>query len=126
MAYVIAVLAAVGIMIGIAMLPPGADQEAATTVQPSAKTVSSGRVLEEAGTVVFSVPAMHCEFSCYPRVKEALEQVPAVTEVQLAKQAEEGTIDNRQVVVKHTTGFDIDAAIQMLGQEGFQESELVQ
>ena len=35
-------------------------------------------------------------------------------------------MDNRQVVVQYDAGFDIDAAIKMLGEEGFKESELIQ
>lgn len=132
MAYVIAVMAAVGIMIGIAMVPNGSENSdtasngPASTDSPATTPVSSERVMDESGTLVLSVPKMHCEFNCYPKVKEALELAPSVTEVQLAEQAEAGTIDNRQVVVNYEAGFDIDAAIKLLDEAGFVESELVQ
>ena len=82
--------------------------------------------MDQAGTLVLSVPKMHCEFSCYPAVKETLEGSPSVLAVELAEQKDEGTIDNRQVVVQYDAGFDVDAAIERLGEKGFKESELVQ
>ena len=69
---------------------------------------------------------MHCEFACFPRVKEAIESVDGVQEVQLAEQKEEGTIDNRQVVVKYDAGFDVDSALALLSKEGFADADVVQ
>ncbi|MFK8111878.1 MAG: heavy-metal-associated domain-containing protein [Rubripirellula sp.] len=108
-AYVIAVVAAIGIMIGIANVP----------------TDDSSEVMAEAGTLVVAVPKMSCEFSCFPHVKETLEAAEAVQLVELASQKEEGTIDNRQVIVKFDAGFDVAAALAALSKEGFGDSQIV-
>jgi cell fate (sporulation/competence/biofilm development) regulator YmcA (YheA/YmcA/DUF963 family) len=69
---------------------------------------------------------MHCSFSCFPRVKEALEKNEAVEQVALGPQKVEGTIDNRQVVVQYKAGFEVDSALKMLATEGFTDSQVVQ
>ena len=104
LAYVIATIAAVGIMIGIAMSP---RQSSDGLAAPATAVTATPDVISEAGTLTLSVPSMHCEFACFPRVKEAIESADGVEEVQLATQKEEGTIDNRQVVVKYDAGFDV-------------------
>jgi periplasmic mercuric ion binding protein len=115
--YIIAVVVAVGIMISIANLPP------AETTAPQATTAVT-RVMSEPGQLTFDVPQMHCEFACFPRVKETLEQTAAVESVELAPQQEEGTIDNRQVIVKYQAGFDVAAAVAALSKEGFAKSSV--
>ena len=62
----------------------------------------------------------------FPRVKETIESVEGVQAVELAEQKEEGVIDNRQVIVKYDTGFDVNAALTLLAKEGFDDSEMVQ
>ncbi|MCG8649153.1 MAG: heavy-metal-associated domain-containing protein [Pirellulales bacterium] len=132
-AYVLAALAAVGMMVAIINLPDHAAQQtpssstaksASDTSAPATSTPAS-EVLDEPGTLVLSVPKMHCEFSCYPSVKKILEGDQAVESVQLAEQKEAGTLDNRQVIVKYDAGFDIGAAIASLGEKGFPETEVV-
>ena len=131
MAYSIAALAAAGIMFGIAVMPnPSADegsvpaQPATTSPSPSPSATSSAA--DEGGTLVLSVPNMHCEFSCFPSVKKILEGADAVKSVELAEQKEEGTIDNRQVIVNYDAGFDVQQAIVLLGEGGFDKSDVVQ
>lgn len=115
-AYAVAILAAFGIMIGIGMSPQ----------QPANDVVEATSVASEAGTLTLDVPNMHCEFACFPRVKDAIEGGDAVEEVVLAEQQEEGTIDNRQVIVKYDAGFDIDSAIARLSKEGFTDAGIAQ
>jgi copper chaperone CopZ len=126
-AYVVAALAAVGIMIAIATVP-GPDTEpprgSAATVEP-VPSETAGRVMPEAGTLVMSVPTMHCEFACFPSIKKVLEESVAVTGVELAEQKEEGVIDNRAVVINYDAGFDVDAAIATLEKNGFDEAHVV-
>ncbi len=133
MAYVIAALAAVGIMIGIATVPDPPDPQAPDpqVKEPQgdatvASVASDHRVMDEPGTLVLGVPSMSCEFACYPSVKKILESNEAVQSVELAEQKEEGTIDNRAVIVSYDAGFNLDAAIAQLGREGFAESDVVQ
>jgi copper chaperone CopZ len=128
-AYVIAVLAAVGIMIGIVSFPDqtapnhsedGPDRSAAEPVS------ASPTLMAEAGTLTLAVPAMHCEFACFPKVKKTLESTNGIQSVALAAQKEDGVIDNRQVIVNYDTGFDLNAALVLLVEEGFPDSNVVQ
>ena len=118
-AYVAAVIAAVGIMLVIAREP--ADQTDQDL--PIAAETTSTASLE---TLTLSVPEMHCQYACFPKVKNTLEQVDAVAEVQLAKQKDDSVLDNRQVIVKYKEGFDVDEAIGLLAEAGYTDSALVQ
>ena len=118
-AYVAAVIAAVGIMLVIAREP--ADQTDQDL--PIAAETTSAASLE---SLTLSVPEMHCQYACFPKVKNTLEQVDAVAEVQLAKQKDDSVLDNRQVIVKYKEGFDVDEAIGLLAEAGYTDSALVQ
>ncbi len=118
-AYVAAVIAAVGIMLVIAREP--ADQTDQDL--PIAAETTSAASLE---SLTLSVPEMHCQYACFPKVKNTLEQVDAVAEVQLAKQKDDSVLDNRQVIVKYKEGFDVDEAIGLLAEAGYTDSVLVQ
>ncbi|MDB4676592.1 heavy-metal-associated domain-containing protein [bacterium] len=118
-AYVVAAVAAVGIMLVIAK---GPSTEPVVDI-PTTTASADESNLE---TLTLNVPEMHCEFACFPKVKEALEKAAAVNEVQLAEQKEEGILDNRQVIVKCNAGFDIDEALALLAEAGYGETELVQ
>ena len=117
--YVAAVIGAVGIMLVIAREP--ADQTDQDL--PIAAETTSTASLE---TLTLSVPEMHCQYACFPKVKNTLEQVDAVAEVQLAKQKDDSVLDNRQVIVKYKEGFDVDEAIGLLAEAGYSDSALVQ
>ena len=118
-AYVAAVIAAVGIMLVIAREPADqTDQDLPIAAEPT-----SAASLE---TLTLSVPEMHCQYACFPKVKNTLEQVDAVAEVQLAKQKDDSVLDNRQVIVKDKEGFDVDEAIGLLAEAGYSDSALVQ
>lgn len=119
--YAVAVLAAAGIMYGIATMP-GPQK----TVPGETVAAESTEVMTEPGTLTLSVPTMHCAIACYPRVKETLEGTTGVSEVVLDEQKEEGIIDNRQVVVTYDAGFDLSAALAKLDQEGFEDADIVQ
>ena len=118
-AYVAAVIAAVGIMLVIAREP--ADQTDQDL--PIAAETTSAASLE---TLTLSVPEMHCQYACFPKVKNTLEQVDAVAEVQLAKQKDDSVLDNRQVIVKYKEGFNVAEAIGLLAEAGYTDSALVQ
>ena len=82
--------------------------------------------MADSGTLTLDVPSMHCEFACFPRVQKALEDSEGVASVELAPQAEEGVLDNRQVIVNYEPGFDLAAALTSLQEEGFKDSDVVQ
>lgn len=135
-AYIVAALAAVGIVIAIASVPLDDSNESA----PAAQSVAQDRVAdsttaggpdEAAGgpdgaagskTLVLHVPDMHCPFACYPAVKETLESDPSVAGVDLVEQKEEGVIDNPSVVVTYADGFDLDVAVAALAKQGFKNA----
>ena len=100
-AYIVAALAAVGIMIGIATVPQDdatdmatesqrVDQDRVTaspnTGDPNDTAGDPDAVAGESKTLVLHVPDMHCPFACYPAVKETLESNPSVAGVDLVEQ----------------------------------------
>lgn len=109
--YSLTVVAAIGIMMGIAAIPTG---------------VSEGRVMDQAGSLTLAVPTMSCTVVCYPAVKEALESSDVVASVALDVQKEEGLIDNRQIIVTYKPGFNVDVAIALLAKSGFANSSVIQ
>lgn len=125
--YAVAALAAVGIMIAIATLPgdPAGDEMvapdrvAATTAEAAADSPEIAVASAEGETLTLDVPKMHCEFACFPKVKQTLETTEGVAAVELAAQKEAGAIDNRQVIVTYRDGFDVDGALAKLEQAGF-------
>ncbi|TWT80865.1 hypothetical protein CA13_23110 [Planctomycetes bacterium CA13] len=122
-AYVVAALAAIIIIVAIAQSPTKKTVESNVTTDNEA-VLASANVMDSDGELTLDVPEMHCPVSCYPRVKETLEASEAVEEVELAKQEKEGIIDNRQVIVHYKSGFDVDQAIAKLEKEGFAKSNV--
>ncbi|MGI9445691.1 MAG: heavy-metal-associated domain-containing protein [Rubripirellula sp.] len=120
-AYVIAVLAAIGIMIGIVSYPNQNEPTSSRT----ATTPVSAALMTESGTLTIAVPTMQCEMACFPRVKTTLEGKDGVQSVELATQKEEGVLDNRQVIVNYDNGFNLNAALSSLVEEGFPNSAVV-
>ena len=124
-AYVIAVLAAVGVMTAIVTMPTEKQSvaDSAANAQPAVDQVApvsaDKAATAESGTLTLDVPDMHCPFVCYPTVKKTLEGNSAVAEVQLTPQKVEGTIDNPQVIVTYDPGFDIQSAMAELEKKGF-------
>ena len=73
-------------------------------------------------TTTLEVPEMHCPYACYPTVKEALEDIDGVAGVDLVQQEEEGTINDRRVVVTFDGAVDGAKAIAALDQVNFRGS----
>lgn len=123
-AYGIAVIAAIGIMIGIVMMPP--NEPNAENQTSSTTPVKSEEVMAESGTLTMHVPEMHCAVMCYPKIKKTLEADSKVQVVELAPQKEEGIIDDPKVIINYEAGFNVDAAIATLAENGYANSEKVQ
>ena len=121
-AYFIAVLAAIGIMIGIVSYP----NQTESRNRSSASTAVPATVMTESGTLTIAVPTMQCEIACFPRVKTTLEGNEGVQSVELAAQQEKGVLDNRQVVVNYENGFNLNAALSSLVEDGFPNSAVVE
>ncbi len=130
--YLVAVLAAAGLVYVISQPPqPTAPEVASPAEAPAqpdaaAPAVAENVVAENAERVTLNVPEMHCPVACYPAVKKTLEQQPGVVAVDLSKQQQEGIIDNPQVLIQTADGFDAQAAIDSLSQAGFEKSSVIQ
>ncbi len=130
--YTIAAIAGLGIMIVIATRPsdqpsePTSSAASVETITTESSDVIAKTTSVPTDSVTIAVPEMHCEFACFPRVKETLESAEGVETVELGPQKEEGAIDNRQVIVKFKPGFDVNDALARLTKEGFKNSDVVQ
>lgn len=124
--YVLAAMGAVGIAVVLATLPRdgGEAQEQAASVAPA--DVTPAKLTDEPGEMLVSVPGMHCQYACFPRVKESLESDESVSEVVLAPQPDENALTNKQVIVKYEAGFNITEAMGRLHEAGYDQSEVVQ
>ena len=120
--YLIAAVAAAGIMLGIAYYPMPEEAGTTTTDTDSAPVT----LMSAAGSMTIAVPEMHCEVACFPRVKETLQAADGVQSVELAVQQSEGVLDNRQVIVNYEQGFNPSSALAALVEEGFPGSTVVE
>ena len=120
-AYVVAVLAAVGIVIALSQTTPETPESA--QVEVAATPV---KAMEEPGELTVEVPGMHCQYACFPRVKETLEGTGNVSEVALVEQPDPNTLTVRQIVVKYDAGFELDGALAKLHEEGFKDAAVMQ
>lgn len=120
--YVIAVLAAAGIAYWIAVAPP--EQTVQQAVVSEASPENASQVLVDAGTLVLRVDDMHCQYNCYPKVKETLQGFDGVVAVELDEQGDNETF-NPQVVIDYDPGFDLGAAQGALAGQGFAKSSVV-
>lgn len=121
--YVVAALAAVGIMVAISVTPDRAPEVEST---PATAVVATPEIMAEAGTMTLEVPEMHCQFACFPRVQETLQKSDAVSEVALVDQPDPNTLTVKKVVVKFDAGFDVTSALAALQEEGFSSAQKVQ
>ena len=119
----LALLAMVALMVGCADVntaPETADNaESQTTASEVAATpdVDTAPVTTafDAGTeATLAIPEMHCPFGCFPKAKDALEEVAGIASVELVPQKEEGAIDDRRVVVKFDGSVSADTALAAL------------
>lgn len=85
------------------------DAPAAVTAAPSAAAPGDSLVL--------SVPDMHCEFACAPKVRETLAAVPGVEEVQT-------NVENQTATLVIGDGFDEAKAIAALTAAGYPSERL--
>lgn len=136
--YLVAILVAAGVAYFLAQTPAGSGQgatnqgagEAQRVVSTSSATGANAepvasQVLVDTGTIVLRVEDMHCEFACYPKVRETLEGFDGVVSVELDEQAEKGTLDNPQVLITYNPGFDLGAARAALAKKGYSRSSVV-
>lgn len=92
-----------------------ADNTAAMTAPETSVDSSPVTVSFDSGeTVNLAIPEMHCPFGCFPKAKDALEEVDGVASVELVEQEKEGEINDRRVVVTFDGKVDAATAIAAL------------
>jgi copper chaperone CopZ len=74
--------------------------------------------------VTLAVPEMHCQFGCYPAVKETLEGLDGVQTVDLVPQKSEDELNDRRVIVKLDGDLSSQTAIKALDEAGFPGSSI--
>ncbi len=92
------------------------ETDSAATSDPTAAVDSAPIATSYAAgdSVNLEVPEMHCPFGCFPKVKDALEEIDGIAGIELVKQEEEGAINDRRVVVTFDGAVDSQAAIAAL------------
>ncbi|QDS99855.1 heavy-metal-associated domain-containing protein [Adhaeretor mobilis] len=100
---------------GLATSSPNAEGS-----EQSAAVTQVAFNVEGAPTVEFSVPNMHCEFSCTPAVKKTLAAQPGVKDVKV-------DLDTKTAVVSiDKEQFNPEAAVAALVDIQFVDTKLVQ
>ena len=105
------------ILLGGLFLVSGVAAIAAFAVQSSAGSASeappAATATSQTGeTLTLSVPGMHCEFACAPKVRETLAAVPGVNAV-------ETNVETKTATVVVGEGFKLDLAMAKLEEAGY-------
>ena len=104
----VAAVAAVAVMNAPKAKTSAAPQAVAMSVTDAAPVAVEGTPTE----LVFSVPDMHCEFACAPKVRETLAAVPGVEKV-------ETDVETQTATIVAKSGFDARKAIVALTEAGY-------
>lgn len=104
----VAAVAAVAVMNAPEAKTSAAPQAVAMSASDAASVAADGTPTE----LVFSVPDMHCEFACAPKVRETLAAVPGVEKV-------ETDVDTQTATVVTGPGFEAKKAIAALTEAGY-------
>lgn len=121
--YIVAVLAAAGIVYFVGTSAQQPIAASATAKVPTEGMAAEGAELQVIG---LKVPGMHCPMACYPSVKKTLEGESGVHEVDLVEQKQEGMIDNPVVIIKHDSSFDMSRAVASLEKRGFADATVTE
>jgi copper chaperone CopZ len=96
------------------------SSESGSLESGSALSLSNGGTMTLAGyetTMTFTVPDMHCKYTCAPTVERTLAQMDGVSEVKADP-------DARTVSFTAGEGFDLSAAKAALAEVNFPVSEV--
>lgn len=120
--YVAAVLIAAGTVFILGKPQSGDVAQSSASIDTDSPAKASTVSVPNDGSVqkiALDVPGMHCQFGCFPSVKETLETLDGVQTVELAEQKSETELTDKTVFVTCTSGFDLDTAISKLKTAGF-------
>jgi len=105
-------LSGAGALAAVALMnPPAADPSATATVAAGTPSPDS-----RSETLALSIPDMHCEFACAPKVRETLAALPGVQKV-------ETNVENQTATVIAGDGFDVAKALAALEEAGYPAKE---
>jgi periplasmic mercuric ion binding protein len=111
-------------LLGVSGCTPAAGPNPTVSAEPAGSVTTAADSDPAVQLVSLQVPGMHCQFACWPKVKETLEQQEGVAEVSLAQQAKENELDNPVVHVRVDGPFDAAQAVQALADAGFRGARL--
>ena len=114
---VVFLLSAIGALAAIGLSSESRDSAAiasASVTEPKAPAVDAPE-----GAIVYSVPDMHCEFACAPKVRETLEGIPGVEKV-------ETNVENQTVTIFTNDNFDAKTALAALSDAGYPSKSLAE
>ena len=101
-------LSGAGALAAVAFMnPPAVDPSAAPPISSEKPVADSA-----SETLVLSVPDMHCELACAPKVRETLAVLPGVKNV-------ETNVENQTATVVLGEGFDMAKALAALNGAGY-------
>ena len=110
---VVFLLSGVAALSAVALMNGGKKESPAA---PAAASVAPSTDAPE-GAVVFSVPDMHCEFACAPKVRETLAAVPGVEKV-------ETDVEKQTATIVTGNGFDAGKALAALDEAGYSSEQV--
>jgi len=114
-----ALLASAALLVGCAdtAIETASTSDADTTTESSTPEVESASMLASYGageSVTLAIPEMSCAVMCFPKAKDALEEIAGIAAIELVEQEEEGVINDRRVVVTFDGKVDSKTAIAAL------------
>ncbi|MBA3313427.1 MAG: heavy-metal-associated domain-containing protein [Planctomycetota bacterium] len=108
----IAFLFSGGVALAAVALLASADKPASASAGASIAEPETPTVEAPEGALVYSVPDMHCEFACAPKVRETLEGIVGVKKV-------ETNVENQTVTVYTGAEFNAETALAALSEAGY-------
>lgn len=112
---IVFLLSGIGALTAIAL--SSGSKAAAPSAAASATEAIAPAVEAPEGAVVYSVPDMHCEFACAPKVRETLEGVAGVEKV-------ETNVENQTVTIFTNDKFSAASALAALSEAGYPSQPL--
>jgi copper chaperone CopZ len=103
-------LSGIGALAAIAL--SGASQDSSGAAATAAAEPAAPAVETPDGAVVYSVPDMHCEFACAPKVRETLQGIAGVEKV-------ETNVENQTVTIFTNGDFNTKTALAALSEAGY-------
>lgn len=73
-------------------------------------------------STTLEIPSMSCQISCFPKIKETLEEMEGVEVVELVPQEDEVAINDHRITVKFNADVSSDATMKALAGAGYDDA----